>query len=74
MSPRTMRVWNTCLVAGFLMGGGVASADPFTGAVIADLEASGFQVNEGYPKVYGLEECIDQTYPRWGTPTSAPRR
>lgn len=63
MNPWTMSFLNTCLVAGFLMGGGVASADPFTEALIADLEAGGFQVNEGYPRLYELDECIDQTYP-----------
>jgi len=30
---------------------------------MADLEASGFQVSTGYPKMYRFEDCIDHTYP-----------
>jgi hypothetical protein len=37
--------------------------DPFTEALIGDLEQSGFQVRQGYPKLYTLQDCIDHSYP-----------
>lgn len=63
MNSRILWLAAAATLAGFLMVDNAASAVPFTEALIADMEARGFQVNEGYPKVYGLEECIDQTYP-----------
>jgi hypothetical protein len=51
------------LVAGFLIGGGVASADEFTEALISGLEARGFQVSEGRAELYEFDNCIDNTYP-----------
>ncbi len=49
------------LVAGCSSGGG--SVDEFTEKLVADLTASGFQVSQGYPKLYTLQDCIDYTYP-----------
>jgi hypothetical protein len=37
--------------------------DPFTEALIDDLEQSGFQVSQGCPKLYTMQDCIDRTYP-----------
>ncbi len=39
------------------------ASDEFTEKLVRDLSASGFQVTEGYPKLYTLEDCIDRTYP-----------
>ncbi len=51
----------TIFVAACSSGGG--SADEFTEKLVADLTASGFQVSQGYPKLYTLQDCIDHTYP-----------
>lgn len=40
-----------------------ATTDAFTAALIADLEDGGFQVSQGYPKLYTFQDCIDHTYP-----------
>jgi hypothetical protein len=40
------------------------TTDAFTEALIADLAASGFQVSQGYPKLYTQQDCIDHTYPK----------
>ncbi len=40
-----------------------ATTDEFTERLVADLTASGFQVSQGYPKLYIQEDCIDYTYP-----------
>jgi len=40
-----------------------ATTDVFTERLVADLTASGFQVSQGYPKLYTMQDCIDYTYP-----------
>lgn len=40
-----------------------ATTDGFTGALMADLTANGFQVNQGYPALYTQQDCYDRTYP-----------
>jgi hypothetical protein len=42
---------------------GYSTTDPFTQTLISGLEASGFQVGEGYAAVYRLDNCIYNTYP-----------
>lgn len=37
--------------------------DAFTGALIADLEAGGFRVSQGYAALYTQQDCYDRTYP-----------
>jgi hypothetical protein len=37
--------------------------DEFTQALVSDLSASGFQVSQGYAKLYTQQDCIDRTYP-----------
>jgi hypothetical protein len=39
------------------------TTDAFTEALIADLEASEFQVSQGYPALYTQQDCYDRTYP-----------
>jgi hypothetical protein len=39
------------------------TSDPFTETLIGDLKKSGFQVSQGYPELYTLQDCIDHTYP-----------
>jgi hypothetical protein len=41
----------------------VPTPDPFTKTLIDNLKQSGFQVSQGYPKLYTLQDCIDHTYP-----------
>ena len=41
----------------------VMTADPFTDALIADLEAGGFQVSQGHAELYTQQDCYDHTYP-----------
>ena len=43
-----------------------ATTDEFTERLVADLTASGFQVSQGYPKLYPLDACIHYTYPLLG--------
>jgi hypothetical protein len=40
-----------------------AAKDAFTEALIAKLAASGFQVSQGYAKLYTQQDCYDRTYP-----------
>jgi hypothetical protein len=53
-----------------------ATTDEFTDALIADLMASGFQVSEGYMKLYQKDACPDYTYPAlqscWGNNPVSP--
>ena len=37
--------------------------DPFTEVLIDRMEANGFQVTQGYPVLYTIEDCIHYTYP-----------
>ncbi|HJV66665.1 MAG TPA: hypothetical protein VJ550_13080 [Geomonas sp.] len=39
------------------------AADTFTEALVGDLTAKGFQVSQGYPKLYTFQDCIDHSYP-----------
>jgi hypothetical protein len=39
------------------------TANTFTEALIADLAAGGFQVSQGYPRLYTQRDCVDHTYP-----------
>jgi hypothetical protein len=39
-----------------------ATTDEFTEALVRDLTKKGFQVSEGYPKLYTFQDCIDHTY------------
>lgn len=34
-----------------------------TGSVVEALESQGFEVSQGYPKLYTQKDCIDHTYP-----------
>ncbi len=38
-------------------------SDPFTEALISDLRANGFQVNQGCPRLYTMDDCYERTYP-----------
>ena len=40
-----------------------ATTDEFTEMLVADLTESGFQVSQGKPMLYTLQDCIDYTYP-----------
>jgi len=39
------------------------TTDDFTDALIADLTANGFQVNQGCAKLYTMDDCYERTYP-----------
>lgn len=39
------------------------TSDGFTETLIDALKRSGFQVNQGYPRLYTFQDCIDHTYP-----------
>ncbi len=51
------------LLAGHSARAAAPAPDDFTKALIGDLEQNGFQVSQGYPKLYTLQDCIDHTYP-----------
>ena len=43
--------------------GEAAPTDAFTEGLVSDLTEGGFAVSQGYPKLYTVQDCIDQTYP-----------
>jgi hypothetical protein len=51
------------LAAGASARAAAPTPDAFTKALIDDLKQSGFQVSQGHPMLYTLQDCIDHTYP-----------
>jgi len=63
MSKAVHRIWYMFLVVGLSIVGGYTSVFAAPGGLIHSLKMSGFQVTQGYPKLYTFEDCIDYTYP-----------
>jgi hypothetical protein len=63
MSKAVHRIWYTLLVVGLSIVGGDATVCAAPAGMIHSLKMSGFQVSQGYPKLYTFQDCIDHTYP-----------
>ena len=61
--PRAMDRFHNAHPAGSQASVAEPVSDPFTEALVRDLTASGFQVSQGVPKLYTLQDCIDRTCP-----------
>ena len=56
-------IWVASVSASPGNGSGVPTPDPFTEELIDRMEANGFQVTQGFPVLYTIEDCIHYTYP-----------